>query len=248
VGGVTGAISAVAAAKASGQPVKWQNVVGAAVGGAASSAVGTLIDSMPGGPIWGAALKGAVAGAVNGAVTSFVSGALTMATDKNSGMTWSDVGKNVVVSTAAGAATGFVAGAIAGAASEGIKKLTAPKQANTDTAVLEKTYQTYTKTNSETGEVYSGRTSGYADPRTNIAARDAGHHMNSRGFGKAVLDQSSTSYAAIRGREQMLIEYHGGAQSMGGSSGNVINGVSPKNPNLSMYLEAAINLFGDLTQ
>lgn len=29
--------------------------------------------------------------------------------------------------------------------------------------------------------------------------------MNSRGYGPAVLDKSSTNYNAIRGREQMLI-------------------------------------------
>ncbi len=69
-----------------------------------------------------------------------------------------------------------------------------------------KTYQTYTKTNPETGEVYSGRTSGYGNPAENVRRRDANHHMNRKGFGPAVLDKSSTNYNSIRGREQLLIE------------------------------------------
>ncbi len=69
-----------------------------------------------------------------------------------------------------------------------------------------KTYQTYTKTNPQTGEVYSGRTSGYGTPTENVRARDRGHHMNDNGFGPAVLDKSSTNYNAIRGREQLLIK------------------------------------------
>lgn len=35
---------------------------------------------------------------------------------------------------------------------------------------------------------------------------------------------------AIRGREQQLIDMHGGAKSQGGTSGNAINGISPNNP------------------
>ena len=110
----------------------------------------------------------------------------------------------------------------------------------------EKTYQTYTKTNSETGEVYGGRTSGTGDPAENVAARDRNHHMNEKGFGPAVLDKSSSNPDAIRGREQMLIESNGGAKSQGGTSGNAINGISPKNPKRDQYLEAAENEFGPI--
>lgn len=42
------------------------------------------------------------------------------------------------------------------------------------------------------------------------SARDAGHEYNGRGFGPAQLDQSSRSSAAIRGREQQLIDYYRG--------------------------------------
>ena len=39
-------------------------------------------------------------------------------------------------------------------------------------------YQTYTKSNPTTGEVYTGRTSGTGSPKQNISTRNSGHHMN----------------------------------------------------------------------
>lgn len=94
------------------------------------------------------------------------------------------------------------------------------------------------------GKVYSGRTSGKGTPMENIRTRDVNHHMNSKGYGIAVLDKSSYSYQAIRGREQMLIDHHGGAQSMGGISGNVINAIGMNNRNREIYLDAAKGEFG----
>ena len=61
----------------------------------------------------------------------------------------------------------------------------------------EKTYQTYTKTNPDTEEVYSGRTSGTGTPEANVLKRDLNHHMNNKGCGPAVLDKTSTSKNAI---------------------------------------------------
>ncbi|WP_407945306.1 RHS repeat-associated core domain-containing protein [Paraburkholderia antibiotica] len=109
---------------------------------------------------------------------------------------------------------------------------------------LEKSYQTYTKTNPVRGQVYTGRTSGDGDPLQNILARDRDHHMTSQGYGPARLDQSSANRCAIRGREQAMIEANGGARSMGGTSGNAINGISPSNPKLSTFMEAAEAEFG----
>jgi RHS repeat-associated protein len=108
----------------------------------------------------------------------------------------------------------------------------------------EKSFQTYTKTNAKTGEVYSGRTSGTGTALENVANRDASHHMNDKGFGPAALDKSTSNAAAIRGREQQLIEANGGARSSGGTSGNAINGISPNNGNRSAYLDAAKREFG----
>ena len=112
----------------------------------------------------------------------------------------------------------------------------------------EKTYQTYTKTNPQTGEVYSGRTSGYGSPAENVKKRDANHHMNKQGFGPAVLDKSSSDYNAIRGREQMLIDKHGHAKSVGGKSGNAINGIGKNNKKKSIYIDAAKELFGEIEE
>lgn len=102
-----------------------------------------------------------------------------------------------------------------------------------------RSFQSYTKVNSQTGEVYAGRASGYGTPLENIARRDAGHAYNDLGFGPARLDQSG-SYAAIRGREQQLIERFRDL----GVSANKINGISPRNPNLDWYLERALRAFG----
>jgi hypothetical protein len=106
-----------------------------------------------------------------------------------------------------------------------------------------KTYQTYIKTNSQTGEVYAGRTSGYGTPLENVAARDARHEYNDLGFGPAQLDQSSRSLAAIRGREQQLIDHYRSR----GISGNDYNGIDPDNPNRARYLQAAFDTFGPLS-
>ena len=102
-----------------------------------------------------------------------------------------------------------------------------------------KTYQTYTKANPDTGQIYTGRTSGTGTPEENVLARDASHHMNAEGYGPAQLDKSSSNADAIRGREQQLIDAHGGAQSTGGTSGNKINGISASNPNGQKYINAA---------
>jgi RHS repeat-associated protein len=107
-----------------------------------------------------------------------------------------------------------------------------------------KTFQSYTKSNKETGEVYSGRTSGKGTPAENIANRDKNHHMNDKGYGPAKLDKSSTNSDAIRGREQQLIESNGGAKSQDGISGNAINGVGPNNINAEQYRRAAEKEFG----
>lgn len=85
----------------------------------------------------------------------------------------------------------------------------------------------------------AGRTSGYGKPPANVAKRDAKHHMNKKGYGPAILDKSSTNKNAIRGREQQLIDYYGGARSKGGTSGNKINGISDKNPKKKRYLNEA---------
>lgn len=110
---------------------------------------------------------------------------------------------------------------------------------------VERTFITYTKTNKITCEVYCGPCSGFGKPEDIMAKRDATHHMNPKGFGKAEIDKVSNNSAAIRGREQMGIEANGGAKSGGGLSGNAINCVSPNNPNRDSYMDQARDYFGD---
>ncbi|MBV7531175.1 DUF6443 domain-containing protein [Chitinophaga sp. sic0106] len=105
------------------------------------------------------------------------------------------------------------------------------------------THQTYKKERPD-GKIYTGRTSGKGTPEENVAKRDQNHHMSKEGYGPAKLDESSDNKNAIRGREQQNIEARGGAQSEGGTSGNAINGISPKNPNKDKYIDAANKEFG----
>lgn len=106
-------------------------------------------------------------------------------------------------------------------------------------ADTKKTYQTYTKAPKKPADgVYSGKTSGTGTPEQNIAKRDKNHHMNET-HGPAKLDKSSTKSNPIRGREQQNIVKNGGAKSQGGTSGNAINSVSPKNKKATIYENAA---------
>jgi RHS repeat-associated protein len=102
------------------------------------------------------------------------------------------------------------------------------------------TYQTYIKKNPETGQVYAGKTSGRGTPLRNVTQRNYGHAYNKKGFGPAQLDKSSTNEDAIKGREQMLIDYY---ISLG------ISGNSDRNPlvtNRESCIQQAINEFGPL--
>lgn len=75
----------------------------------------------------------------------------------------------------------------------------------------EKTYQTYTRYNPRTNQCYTGMTSGYGTPEQNVRKRNANQsHLNSEGFEKGIVDQSSSNYLAIRGREQQVMEVNGG--------------------------------------
>ena len=67
------------------------------------------------------------------------------------------------------------------------------------------------------------------------------------GFGEAVLDETSYSYGAIRGREQLLIQGNGGAQSMGGTSPNVRNGISPRSNSVTDWINEAITNWGSVS-
>ena len=108
---------------------------------------------------------------------------------------------------------------------------------------------TYIKENTESGELYIGRSSGKVNGIDEEAAdkirkkRNNSHHRNKDNFGEAVIDRISTNYNAIRGREDMMIR----RTKELGISGNKYNGISNRNKKRRMYLNTAINLFGDIT-
>jgi len=74
-------------------------------------------------------------------------------------------------------------------------------------------YVTYTKLNPNTGQTYVGKSKGFGTPNAIVKARDKYHHRRAEGFLPAVLDKYSYNRNAIRGREQQMIDYYGGAWS-----------------------------------
>jgi len=121
-------------------------------------------------------------------------------------------------------------------------------------------YVTYTKYNDTTGETYVGRATGYGTPQQVVAQRDRGHHKWAQGFGPAQPDVAAPAtksykrkgrdpaYWAIRGREQMLIDFFGGSWREKGRgntrSGNDIRGVRKNNKMGRIYDAAAAAAFG----
>lgn len=112
--------------------------------------------------------------------------------------------------------------------------------------VNSKTHTTYTRTD-KNGTIYSGRTSGKGTPDRQVKARTSRpdhQEKTKQGYGAALVDKNSSNPDAIRGREQQLIDWHGGAQSQGGTSGNAINGISRSNPKATQYDQACKKEFG----
>ena len=80
-----------------------------------------------------------------------------------------------------------------------------------------------------------------------LSDRLRGHDAVARGFTKPKLDmvaQGLRARLATRGREQQLIDFFGGAQSEGGTSGNLIRGVSKINPQGRIYHGESNRMFG----
>jgi hypothetical protein len=71
-------------------------------------------------------------------------------------------------------------------------------------------------------------------------------HLKREGFGSPIVDRWSNVRASIKGREQMLIDFYGGARSVGGTARNAINGVADYNPNRVWYMFTARSEFGEL--
>jgi hypothetical protein len=97
--------------------------------------------------------------------------------------------------------------------------------------LTQRVYITYTLTNPTTGQIYAGRASGFGDPYRIMMNRYYGHHMRQLGFVNPTLDravQGVFAKPAIRGREQQLIDLHGGVGNR--KVGNSIRAVSYFNP------------------
>lgn len=142
-------------------------------------------------------------------------------------------------------------------------------------------YVTYTKFNKKTQRYYSGRTSMVIDldkplrPQAEVAVitRDSKHHIdeskepNDPAFLGAVIDRfdvgvavdyenrlSDKAYLRIRGREQQLIDFHGGAQSDTRRSGashrteNAVRAVARDHPLSRKFHDAATDKWGMLAQ
>lgn len=147
-----------------------------------------------------------------------------------------------------------------------------------DAKRLGRIYVTYTKFNRTTKRSYSGRTSMVIDldkdleaqANLAVASRDLNHHINkdendepkSHGFLPAVRDEldvgtavnyanryGDVAYWRIRGREQQLIDFHGGAQSDNQAphrTENVQRGVAKDNPLGRLFHDAATRHWGQL--
>ena len=111
-------------------------------------------------------------------------------------------------------------------------------------------YVTYTLTNPETGQVYVGRTSGFGTPQQIANKRYYNHTLKKAlGFGKPVVDRSAIGLEgkmAIRGREQQLIDYHGGIGNK--KVANKIRGVAKWNPAGRTYHQKANKIFGNIAR
>ena len=110
---------------------------------------------------------------------------------------------------------------------------------------LKRIFLTYLKPHESNGKVYGGRASGYGKPEKILAKRDSGHHMNQQEYLPAELDKYSYNSDAIRGREQIIVDENGGAQSQGGTSGNKINPISKRDKKRQKYLDACKRVFGN---
>jgi len=115
--------------------------------------------------------------------------------------------------------------------------------------LLIRLYVTYIKTHPETGEVYVGMASALVEDDSQesaekvLARREkAPHHKNKEGFSAADLESISTNRDAIWGREQLLYEKF--------KKDGIITAqnqpVSNRNPKKSLYIQAAIETFGEI--
>lgn len=113
----------------------------------------------------------------------------------------------------------------------------------------ERIYLTYILSRPGTiGEVYIGRTSGFGSPQDVLYRRLIGHYyFMVAGYSKPQIDQvaqGAGAYEAIRGREQQLVDFHGGIGSY--NVANIIRPVWVLNPSGRFYHNMSDRFFGPL--
>lgn len=115
----------------------------------------------------------------------------------------------------------------------------------------ERVWVTYTLDGPD-GKIYIGRASGFGTPQQVLNRRFASHHMKDYGYDSPILDKfaigarGSAAYAAIRGREQQMIDHLGGVGST--NVGNRIRGVRKNHPLGRTYHIKSNQMFGPLHQ
>ena len=111
-----------------------------------------------------------------------------------------------------------------------------------------RTFATYTLTNPATGQVYVGRCSGFGDIENIVIRRMRSHKYYKRGFTIIQIDkamQGKEARAAIRGREQQLIDFYGGIGNP--QVANIIRAVAKLNWRGKIYHNASNTFFGELS-
>jgi hypothetical protein len=153
-----------------------------------------------------------------------------------------------------------------------------PKQAPIESKKkkLGRIYVTYSRYNTRTGRTYSGRTSMVVDLTQNlslqaamaVSIRNQNHHLDENSepkateFAVAQVDEydiggateysqryNDIAYWRIRGREQQLIDFHGGAWSDTAEpykTENAVRGVAKDNPRGRRFHDVATVLWGEL--
>ena len=95
--------------------------------------------------------------------------------------------------------------------------------------------------------MYIGRTSGFGDVEKIVRRRLYNHKYFKKGFTEVEIDkiaQGNGGRKAIRGREQQLIDYHGGLKNT--KVANKIRAVSKLNYSAKIFHEDACKYFGEL--
>ena len=113
---------------------------------------------------------------------------------------------------------------------------------------MQKTFITYILTNPKTKQKYIGRTSGTGSVEKIVKRRLYNHKYFKQEFTEIKLDKVIQAGIfgryAIRGREQNLLDYHGGLKNP--TIANKIRAVALINPMASVYLKYSNEYFDQL--